>query len=139
LIILDTNVLSELSRNEPEVRVLRWLDEQPAESVWTTSITVYEARFGIELMAAGRKRERLEREFNNLIAVDLRNRVLPFDTHSANLAGALGAQHRRAGQSMEIRDLQIAGIAAAHKATLATRNTRHFEGVGLLLVDPWTA
>jgi toxin FitB len=139
LIILDTNVLSELSRDKPEPRVLGWLDDQPAESVWTTAITVYEARFGIELMPAGQKRERLERELQNFITVDLKNRILPFDVDSAQLAGALGARHHRAGRSIEIRDVQIAAIATAHKATLATRNTRHFEGIGLQLVNPWTA
>lgn len=139
MIILDTNVLSALCREEPEERVLVWLNEQPGESIWTTSITIYETRFGIELMALGRKRERLERELNNFIAVDLENRVLPFDTHAANAAGTLAAQHRRAGRAVEIRDVQIAGIAAARKATLATRNTRHFEGIGLSLVNPWIA
>jgi predicted nucleic acid-binding protein len=137
LIVLDTNVLSALMRREADAVVWAWLDGLPAESVWTTSITVFEVRFGLEQMTSGRRRRSLEAEFRALLTDDLEGRVLPLDIGSADAAGALAADRRRAGRPIEIRDVLIAGIAIARKATLATRNTRHFQGIGLSLVDPW--
>ena len=125
-------------RDEPEAEIIAWLDSQSVESVWTTSITVYELRFGIELLPAGRRRRQLDEAFTAVIEQDLEGRVLPFDATAARLAGTVAAEYRRAGRSLEIRDVQIAGIARARKATLATRNTKHFEGIGLTLVNPWS-
>ena len=138
MIILDTNVLSTLMRDEPEAEIIPWLDSQSVESVWTTSIPVYELRFGIELLTAGRRRRQLDEAFTAVIEQDLEGRVLPFDATAARLAGTVAAEHRRAGRSLEIRDVQIAGIARARKATLATRNIKHFERIGLTLVNPWS-
>ena len=138
MILLDTNVVSALMRREPDPIVMEWLDSQPAESVWTTSITIFEVRFGLELLVAGRRRRFLEEAFAKALEEDFENRVLPFDLAAAQAAGRLAAERRRAGRTVEIRDIQIAGIAAARKATLATRNLRHFEGLGLSLVDPWS-
>lgn len=137
MILLDTNVLSALMRRDPEPRVVAWLDRLPAESVWTTSITVFEVRFGLELLAAGKRRRMLEEAFAQALEEDFENRVLPFDPTAAQAAGRIAAEHRKAGRTVEIRDVQIAGIVAARKATLATRNLRHFEGLGLALVNPW--
>ena len=139
MILLDTNVVSALMRRDADARVVAWLDGQPAESVWTTSITVFEVRLGLELLATGRRRRLLEEAFSLALAEDFEGRVLPFDEPAAQAAGRLAAERRRAGRSVEIRDVQIAGIAAARKATLATSNPRHFAGLGLELVDPWTA
>lgn len=139
MILLDTNVLSALMQREPEARVVAWLDAQPPESVWTTSVTVFEVRFGLELLAAGRRRRFLEEAFAKAIEEDFENRVAVFDPSAAEAAGRMAAERRRAGRPVEIRDVQIAGIAAARKATLATRNLRHFEGFGLELVNPWSA
>ena len=138
MILLDTNVLSALMQRDADPIVVSWLDALPPESIWTTSITVFEVRFGLELLAAGRRRRLLEEAFDNALARDFEGRVLPFDDTAARAAGLIAAQRRRAGRSIEIRDVQIAGIAAARKATLATRNSRHFEGLGLALVNPWT-
>lgn len=138
MILLDTNVLSALMQRQPEMEVVRWLDAQPPESVWTTSITVFEVRFGLELLATGRRRRRLEEAFARALAEDFENRVVDFDRTAAQEAGRIAAERRQAGRPVEIRDVQIAGITAARRATLATRNLRHFEGIGLDLVDPWT-
>jgi predicted nucleic acid-binding protein len=138
VILLDTNVVSALMRVEPDPIVVEWLDGQPAESVWTTAITVFEVRFGLELLTAGRRRRLLEEAFAKALEEDLEGRVLSFDPAAAQAAGRLAAERRHAGRTVEIRDVQIAGIAAARKATLATRNLRHFEGFGLTLVDPWS-
>jgi predicted nucleic acid-binding protein len=137
VILLDTNVLSALMRREPDQAVVTWLDEQPSESIWTTSITVFEVRMGLDLLTKGRRRSRLEQEFDRLLAEDLDGRVQLFDHAAANAAGTIAASRQRAGRTVEIRDVQIAGITSARKATLATRNVRHFEGLGIHLVDPW--
>lgn len=139
MILLDTNVLSALMQGDPDPAVLAWLDGLPAESVWTTSVTVFEVRFGLELLAAGRRRRRLEEAFAKALEDDFEGRVLPFDQSAANSAAVIAAKQRRAGRPVEVRDVQIAGIAAARKATLATRNVRHFEGLGVPMVDPWAA
>ena len=137
MIILDTNVLSALMQREPDPAVIGWLDGLPAESVWITTVTVFEVRFGLELLPAGRKRRRLEDAFDAALAEDFEDRVLSFDPVAAERAGALAASRRREGRPVEIRDVQIAGIVLARRATLATRNLRHFVGTGLALVDPW--
>jgi toxin FitB len=137
VILLDTNVLSALMQREPDQTVVAWLDDQPSESIWTASITIFEVRMGLELLDNGRRRSRLEREFERLLAEDLDGRVQLFDRAAADAAGTIAASRQRAGLTVEIRDVQIAGIASARKATLATRNTRHFEGLGIPLVDPW--
>lgn len=138
MIVLDTNVVSALMRREPDPLVMSWLDGLPPESVWTTSITVFEVRLGLEILEAGRCRRLLEEAFATALEEDFEGRVLPFDQAAAQAAGRIAAERRRAGRTVEIRDVQIAGIVNLRKATLATRNTRHFEGCGLVLVDPWS-
>ncbi|MSP80978.1 MAG: PIN domain-containing protein, partial [Rhodospirillales bacterium] len=128
MILLDTNVISALMRRESDPAVVGWLDRLPAESVWITSITIFEVRFGLDLLAAGRRRRQLEEAFVKALAEDFENRVLAFDRAAAEAAAGIAARERRAGRTIEIRDVQIAGIAAARRATLATRNVRHFEG-----------
>lgn len=136
MILLDTNVVSALMRREPEVAVVSWLDRQPAESVWTTTITVFEVITGLRLMADGRRRRDLQRAFDGLLTEELDGRVQSFDTSAAIAAGEIAAQRQAAGRSLEIRDVQIAGIATARRAQLATRNTRHFSDLGIALIDP---
>jgi hypothetical protein len=137
VIILDTNALSALMRERPDLAVVSWLDEQPAESIWTTAVTVLEVRMGLELLRLSRRRTQLEAAFHQLIQEDLDGRVLTFDTAAADAAAIALAAARRRGQSTEIRDGQIAGIALARRATLATGNIRHFEPLGVTVVDPW--
>jgi predicted nucleic acid-binding protein len=139
VIVLDTNVVSALMRAEPDPVVVAWLDGLPPESLWTTSITVFEIRLGLEVLPTGRRRRQLEEAFAKTLEEDFENRVLPFDQAAAQAAGRIAAERRSAGRTVEIRDVQIAGVVNVRKATLATRNTRHFEGCGLVLVDPWSA
>lgn len=139
MIILDTNVLSALMRTAPDPAVVAWLDGQPAESVWITSITIFEARMGLALLPHGRRRRALETAFARLLEDDLENRVLDFDVAAANSAGSLAAERQRAGRPADIRDTQIAGIAVARHAILATRNVRHFSDLKIPVIDPWTA
>ena len=137
MIILDTNVLSELMRRQPAPAVLRWLDLQPSQSVWITTITLFESRLGLALLPPGQRRESLAQAFDQLLVIDLENRVLPFDAEAAAQAALLAADRHRNGRPVDIRDTQIAGIAQARRATLATRNLRHFEGLTVAVVDPW--
>ena len=137
MIILDTNVLSALMRTTPETTVVTWLDRQPAESIWITSITLFEARLGLALLPKGKRRQALDTAFSRLLEDDLENRVLDFDTAAATEAAALAADRQRAGQPVAIRDTQIAGIALARRAVVATRNVRHFSDLKVPVVDPW--
>jgi len=138
VIVLDTNIVSALMRRDPDLKVIAWLDGLPAESVWTTSITVFEVQFGLALLAPGRRRRQLEEAFARSLDEDLEHRILPLDRSAAQSAGAMAARRRRAGRPVEIRDVLIAGIVAARKASLATRNTQHFDGLDLRLIDPWS-
>lgn len=137
MILLDTNVLSALMQHTPDPQVVEWLDDQPVESIWTSSITVFEVRTGIELLERGRRRKRLEQVFSQLLAEDLNGRVQSFDQAAALAAGSIAATRQSAGRTVEIRDVQIAGIATSRRATLATRNTRHFADTGIPLINPW--
>ncbi|MEO7727711.1 MAG: type II toxin-antitoxin system VapC family toxin [Burkholderiales bacterium] len=137
MIVLDTNVLSALMRQAPDAPVIAWLDHQPAESVWITSITLFEARLGLALLPKGRRRLTLETAFAQLLENDLENRVLDFDSAAATEAALLAAQRQKTGRSVDMRDTQIAGIALARRATLATRNVRHFQDLNVPVVDPW--
>jgi predicted nucleic acid-binding protein len=139
VILLDTNVLAALMRSEPEAIVVDWLDAQPSESIWTTSVTVFEIRTGLELLPSSRRRRHLEAAFERVLNEDLDQRVLAFDVAAADAASALVARRQRAGKAVEIRDAQIAGIALARKAPLATRNVRHFTNLDVRLIDPWSS
>ena len=138
MILLDTNVLSALMLRTPDPAVVQWLDRQPAESIWVTSITVFEIQTGLELLAQGRRRDQLERAFEQLLSDELDGRVQSFDRVAAVASGTLAATRQQAGLSMEVRDAEIAGIALTRRAVLATRNVRHFSDVGIELVDPWS-
>jgi toxin FitB len=138
MIVLDSNVLSELMRPRPEARVIAWLDRQPQTSIWTTSVTVFEIRFGLQVMQTGERRTFYTRGFEGLLgAID--HRIAPFDTEAAQHASALMAARKIQGRPRELRDTMIAGIVLAHRASLATRNISHFDDVSATLVDPWTA
>jgi len=139
VIVLDTNVLSALMRQAPEAPVVEWLDRQPSESVWITSVTLFEARLGLALLPKGRKRQTMEAAFDKLLVEDLENRVLDFDGAAATEAAALAAARQRARRPVDMRDTLIAGIALARRATLATRNVRHFADLKVSVVDPWNA
>ena len=136
MIILDTNVLSALMRPTPERQVVAWLDQQPRISVWTTAITVLEVRFGLQIMAVGKRRSSLLQAFEGLLG-KISHRVVPFDVLAAQQAADLMASRQKKGRPGDLRDTMIAGIVLAHHAILATRNTAHFEDISVPLVDPW--
>lgn len=136
MILLDTNVLSALMRESPEANVLRWLDRQPRLSVWTTSVTVLEIRFGLQILSPGKRRTLLMHAFDRLLDA-IGQRVASFDGHAASLAADLMAARKKHGRPGDLRDTMIAGIALAHNAALATRNTEHFLDTSIHVVNPW--
>jgi toxin FitB len=138
MIILDTNVLSALMRQAPDERVVAWLDRQPRTSIWTTSVTVLEVRYGLQIMAAGKRRSLLIAAFDVLLE-KLGHRIASFDAEAAQQAGDLMASRHKKGHPGDLRDTMIAGIALARHATLATGNTAHFEDAAVPLVNPWIA
>ena len=137
MIILDANVLSALMQQQPDPQVVAWLDDQPAESIWLSSITVFEARYGLALLAAGRHKDLMEQRFEELVQDDLQNRILLFDINAATHAAELAADRKTRGRPVDMRDTFIAGIALARRATLATRNVRHFDDLSVPVVNPW--
>jgi len=137
MILLDTNVLSALMRENPEPEVLQWLDQQPRMSIWTTSVTVFEIRFGLQILPHGKRRSGLVHSFERLLKDLLQDRIVPFDGAAAQRTADEMAAQRRKGVPIELRDAMIAGIALASKATLATRNVRHFRDFSIRLINPW--
>src|SRR5690349_3598772 len=110
VLILDTNVHSALMRTSPDRAVLSCMYRQLAEAIWLTSITVFEVKFGLELMDSGPRRAQLETAFARMLQDDFRGRVLLFDPAAAEKAAILGAQRQRSGKSVDFRDTEIAGI-----------------------------
>ena len=137
MIILDTNVLSALMRPEPEMAVLKWLDRQPESSIWTTSITLMEIRYGLRSMSAGRGREQMTQELEAVLREEIGERYIFFDIAAAEQAAELMALRKLRGRPVQLRDTMIAGIALASHATLATRNISHFEDLSVAVINPW--
>jgi len=138
VLILDTNVFSALMRVEADAVLVGWLDRQAPESLWTTSITVFEVRLGLALLPAGKRQRGLAAAFDALLREDLRDRILDFDSTAAGEAAVIAAARQRKGRGVDMRDTQIAGIAVARRASVVTRNTRHFEDLPIAVVDPWS-
>jgi toxin FitB len=138
MIVLDTSVLSALMRQTPDATVIAWLDKQPRTSVWTTSVTILEIQFGLQIIAAGKRRSQLLDTFKTVLE-KMGHRIAPFDDAAAIQAADLMAIRHRKGRSAELRDTMIAGIVVARHATLATRNVIHFEDLSVPVVNPWLA
>ncbi len=138
MILLDTNVLSALMQHKPDLAVIRWLDGQPRTSVWTTAITVFEIRFGLQSMPAGKRRLLLLGTFDRVVAELIQQRIAPFDNAAAQQAADLMAVRQKNGRTGDLRDTMIAGITLATHATLATRNLKHFEEISSVVVNPWS-
>jgi toxin FitB len=136
MIVLDTNVLSALMRQTPELKIVEWLDRQPRTSIWITSITVLEVRYGLQIMPLGKRRSVLVQGFEALLE-RIGNRVATFDAAAAEQAGDLMASRHRKGRPGDLRDTMIAGTVLAHHAALATRNTAHFDDIPAEIINPW--
>ena len=139
MIILDTNVLSALMRTAPDPRVVAWLDSQPRTSVWISSVTILEIQFGLQILAAGKRRSLLMKAFDEILGEEIGRRVASFDAADAQHAAGLMAARQMKGRPIDLRDTMIAGLALASHATLATRNTRDFEDLRVPVVNPWSS
>jgi predicted nucleic acid-binding protein len=137
VIVLDTNVVSELLRPAPEPRVLAWLAEQPPSSVFTSAVTQGEILYGIRLLPDGQRRRKLWEAAVMIFSEDFGGRVLSFDGDAAGAYAEIGASRRTAGRPISQFDATIAAIVRSHGATLAARNAKDFEGCGIAVVNPW--
>ena len=139
MIILDTNVLSELLVPSPNTNVIDWLASQQPASIFTTAITEAEILFGLRLLPEGRRRRDLEAAILPIFTNDLSGRILPFDRDAADIYATIATVRRAAGRPISQFDAQIAAIALSRGASLATRNEVDFEGIGLEIINPWKA
>jgi predicted nucleic acid-binding protein len=139
MIILDTNVLSELMKPAPASMVVHWIGARAAASLYTTSITQAEILHGIMLLPPGRRRASLEAAATAMFAEDFEGRILGFGADAASPYARIAAGRRRAGRPISHFDAQIAAIARTTGAVLATRNVQDFIDCGLSVVDPWQA
>lgn len=137
MIVLDTNVLSELVRKRPDPGVLGWLDSFPSDEVATTAITAAELLYGVGRLSPGRRRSALLEAVNALLGEDLQGRVLPFDSAAAEHYAEVVADRERLGRPIGMADAQIAAVCHARGTVLATRNIKDFTDTGVDLVDPW--
>ena len=137
MILLDTNVLSEMMRPAPTDAVLRWIAGRPASLLYTTCVTQAEILFGLALLPEGRRRDGLMAAVDLMFVEDFGGRILPFDSAAAQAFASIAADRRWAGRPTGTFDAQIAAIARSRGAVLATRNVTDFQECGLVLVNPW--
>lgn len=137
MILLDTNVVSEIMRPQPEPNVLAWLAAQDATRLCLAALTVAEIRRGLERLPSGTRREQLESGFNTFLTQGFSGRVFPFTESTAAIYAPIYAKRVDAGLGVGEIDLLIAAIAAENRASIATRNTSDFEATGLKLINPW--
>ncbi len=141
MIILDTNVLSACMLSNPDPVIVSWINDASfAQPIYTTAITIFEIEHGIQRMPQGKRRERLKSQFDGILRHEsVFADVLDFDEAAALQSGFFADLTTRAGKTIDVRDIQIAGIIAIHNATLATRNTRDFEHFPIRVVNPWNS
>ena len=139
MIILDTNIVSELLRPRPEPRVEAWLAAEDGLDIYLTAVSEAELRYGVAVMVDGKRRDALADAIEGILRDDFRGRILPFDSAAAAVYGVIAADRRAAGRPISQFDCQIAAIARAAGAGVATRNALDFEGCGIEIIDPWRA
>lgn len=135
--ILDTSVVSEVMLRSPSPKVIGWLDSQPRSSLWTTAVTIFEIRLGLQIMPGSKRRELLNQRFDEVLA-RINEQIVPFDIEAAQEAASLMASRKMQGRPRDLRDTMIAGIVLARRASLATRNVAHYDDISAPLIDPWS-
>jgi hypothetical protein len=139
MILLDTNVISEIMLPAPDPQVLRWVDRQPPQSIWITTVNLYELHYGLQSMPPGRRQTALLALIERWLAEVVQQRIASFDEAAARQAANLAAARKAKGRPRDDRDTMIAGIVLTSRATLATRNVKHFEDIAKSVVNPWEA
>ena len=137
MIILDTNVVSEMMEVERNEHVESWLNGIDPKSLWLTAILIFEIKGGLDTMDNGRRKRRLIAAFDALLQIDFQDRIFPFDHQAALEAARIGAAREKKGRPIDIKDTLIAGIAVSRSAAIATRNVRHFADLPVQVVNPW--
>lgn len=137
MLVLDTNVITEIMKALPSPRVMEWWSQQQAAELFTTTVSVAEILYGIEILPRGKRCDNLRSEAEVVFTQDLAGRILPFDEDAARAFPEIAAGRRAEGRPIAELDAQIASVARTHRAILATRNTADFEGCGVRLVNPW--
>ena len=137
MILLDTNVVSELMRTVPAQPVLDWFAKHDAADLFISAVTEAELRTGVAILPEGQRRDRLQVAIDAMIDQDFHGRVLPFDSPAAKTYAEIAALRRAAGRPIAEADCQIAAIARATNAPVATRNVKDFDGCGIHLINPW--
>ena len=137
MVLIDTNVISELMRPDPSPVVLAWFGRQDAMALHLSAVSEAEVRRGAAILPDGKRRDRLIAEIDGMILEDFAGRVLPFESAAAVAFAAIFADRRSAGRPISFPDCQIAAIARSHGAAIATRNVADFEGCGVEVIDPW--
>ena len=137
MLILDTNVVSELMRPVPDPAIATWVAERATSSLFLTAVTEAELRYGLAVMPSGKRREGLATGLERMLKAGFANRVLPFDSSAARSYAQIAAARRRGGRPIAQADCQIAAIAQVRGMAVVTRNVRHFEDMGIAIYDPW--
>ncbi len=137
MILVDTNIISELMKPRPSQTVVEWFDNTDPVTVFVSTVTIGEIIYGLNLLPQGKRRQQLTKAFQAVIAEAFSQRIVSFDEAAALIYGELMAQRQKMGRPMAIGDGQIAAIASARGYILATRNVRDFEDCGLTLVNPF--
>ena len=137
MIILDTNIISELMKTSPNQHVIAWLDQQDPMTLFTTSISIAEIIYGLDVLPTGKRRDYLEVAFNQVLIDAFKHRILMFDEHAAHVYGKLMGRRKITGRPLSVLDGQIAAIAKTNQMSLATRNTRDFFDCELNVIDPF--
>ncbi len=138
MIVLDTNIISELMKSAPSVAVMEWLDQQNSVELFVTTVTIAEISYGIDVLPKGIRRSSFEKAFHRALEEAFKGRILHFDEGSALLYGKIMGDRRRLGKPLSIPDGQIIAIARFHGAAVATRNICDFSDCGLDLINPFT-
>lgn len=138
MIVLDTNVVSEAMKPEPDAAVRDWLDEQAAETLYISSVTVAELLFGIGALPEGRRKQKLAATLDGMLPL-FEGKILAFDSNAARHYADLAVAARKAGRGFPTPDGYIAAIATAHGFAVATRDASAFDAAGVPVIDPWTA
>ncbi len=139
MIILDTNIISEMMKPSPKKSVLDWLNDQESASLYLTTISVGEIGYGIRALPAGRRRQLLSESFEALLVAAFENRILGFDETAARQYGETMSNHKEMGRPLSCLDGQIIAIARTNACAIATRNVRDFECCGLTIINPFDA
>lgn len=139
MIVLDTNVVSELMRPNPSSKVVDWVAAQAVPRLFISTVSEAELRYGVQILPAGERRTRLLNEVEGMLAEDFAGRILPFDSAAAHAYALIAAARRAVGRPINHADCQIAAIARCRGASVATRDVAGFEGSGINLIDPWAA